>query len=113
MRLFEGLGLTDAQESAVRAVLESGRPDETTMRTRFDAMRAEHEAKLRSFVESSFDAHAFLVHPANAHGSPPEGGADRVVHDLATVVPLLTAAQRESLAQRIEAGPPHRGPSET
>ena len=110
MQMFEGLGLSDAQQTAVRTALESGRPDAATMRARFDAMRADHDAKMQSFVGSSFDARAFVAPPAGA--PQPDGRPDRMVHDLATVVPLLTTAQREALAQRIEAGP-HAAPTQT
>jgi len=112
MHMFEGLALTDAQEGAIRAVLESGRPDAATMRARFDVMRAEHEAKLRSFVGSAFDARAFLKPLADAPRLEP--GPDRMAHDLAVAIPILTRTQREALAQRIEAEPPRAGgPSET
>ena len=110
MHLFDGLGLTAAQESAIRAVFEARRPDVATTRARFDAMRAEHEAKLRSFVARAFAAHTFLAPPAG--DSHPPGGPDRMVHELASVVSLLTPAQREALAQRIETeGPTSRGPA--
>jgi hypothetical protein len=111
IRLFEGLGLDAAQESAVRAVLASGHPDEATMRARFEPMRSQHEAKLQSFVGASFDAQAFVAPPADAVHV--EERPDRMVHDLTAIVPLLTAAQREALAQRLEAGPPRRVATET
>jgi hypothetical protein len=107
MHLFGDLGLTDDQKVTVRAALDAGRPDEATMRARFAAMNADHEARLQSFVADTFDARAFVAPPADAEtGNRPN---DPMVHDLAIVVPLLTAAQRERLAQRIEAGPPPQG----
>ena len=81
------------------------------MRVRFETMRSQHVVKLQSFVGSSFDSRAFVAPPADASGAGEM--PDRMVHDLTAIVPLLTAAQREALAQRIEAGPQRRAASDT
>ena len=69
-------------------------------------MKTAMDAKLQSFKSDSFDAKAFVAPPANA---PKIGGpADHMAKELSAVVSVLTPAQREKLAQKIEQGPPAR-----
>jgi Spy/CpxP family protein refolding chaperone len=83
--MLEGLDLTKEQEEKIRAALEAQKPNPVDM-----------EARLQSFAADSFDARAFATPPQRPN-------------ELQVVVSLLTQAQREKLAARIEQGPPgHR-----
>jgi hypothetical protein len=78
------LGLTDAQKESIRAALEKTKPAE------------DPAARLSTFATATFDAKTFVTPPAG----------DRMLRELAAIVPLLTAEQRETLASRLESGPP-------
>jgi Spy/CpxP family protein refolding chaperone len=82
------------------------------MKTKFEAMRAEHKARLASFTTDTFDANAFLAKPANAPepGKGMKGMHEHMLNELAAITEVLTPAQREKLAARIEKGPEHKGP---
>ena len=102
---LDDLGLTQAQKDSLRAKLDADRPDASD-RVSFEAKHAEHEAapkaKLQTFVSDSFDATTFVAPPADgAAGKPPKRGGE-----LAAIVSVLDAAQREKLAEKIEQGPP-------
>jgi Spy/CpxP family protein refolding chaperone len=77
------------------------------MKARFEAMRAEHKARLESFAKDDFDANAFLARPANAPdmGRGMRGMHEHMLQELAAITQVLTPAQREQLAAKIEAGP--------
>ncbi|MDB5215831.1 MAG: hypothetical protein JWO86_3758 [Myxococcaceae bacterium] len=111
--LLEGLDLTKAQEDAIRAKLDAQRPAPPTeaqraaMKQQHEAMRAAMKAKVETFASDTFDANAFVARPAGAPGPGPDH-ADRFAKDLAAVMSVLDAAQREKLAAKIEAGPPAR-----
>jgi Spy/CpxP family protein refolding chaperone len=111
MRMLEGVDLTKEQKDAIHAKLEAGKPaapteaERAAMKTQHEAMRKEMEARLQTFVGDDFDANAFLAPPANAPAKPGFEG-DHFVKELAVIVPLLTPAQREKLAQNLEKGPP-------
>jgi Spy/CpxP family protein refolding chaperone len=103
--LLEGLNLTQAQQDQIKAKLDADRPAPPSEADRA-AMKAAMVAKLQSFKADSFDASAFVAPPANAPkmGNP----ADHMAKEMSAVVSVLTAEQRESLAQKIEQGPSAR-----
>lgn len=109
MHMLEGLDLTQAQKDAIQAKLEADRPARPTeeqraaMKTQFEAMRAAHEAKLQTFKSNTFDAKAFVTPPQAVNGVM--HGSEHRVNHLAVITSVLTPAQREILAKRIEAGP--------
>lgn len=108
--LLKDLELTEAQKAQLETKLAAIRPTKPTEaeRAQLEAKRAtwkaEHAAKLQTFADASFDASAFVARPAK-----PEGEAVWVHRgpgdELAAVVSVLDATQREQLAKRVEAGP--------
>lgn len=112
MFLLRDLDLTEQQQTAIKQALDAQRgeaPDPEAMKQRFEAMRAGMKARLATFATDSFDAKAFLAPPEGAEAGK-HFGPDHMVKDLATIVPLLTAAQREKLATQLEKGPGGFGP---
>jgi Spy/CpxP family protein refolding chaperone len=109
MGMLAGLELTQEQKDAIKAKLEAQRPEKPSeeqreaMKARFEAMRTEMKAKLEIFKSDKFDATAFVT-PSQKLERPEHGG-DRMAH-LAAITSVLTPAQRETLAARIEQGPP-------
>jgi len=107
MFLLHGIDLTQEQKEALRAKLEAERPakpseaEREAMKTKFLAMRTEMKARLESFKGDAFDAKAFVTPPSGF--DKPMGPSP--AKELATVVSILTPAQREALAARIEKGP--------
>lgn len=112
--LLGSLDLTDAQKSAIDAKLAANAPappteaDIAAMKAKHEAMKKEMEAKLQTFTADTFDAKAFLARPADAPKF--EEHAPRMLKELSIVVPMLTPAQREALATKIEQGPAMHGP---
>jgi Spy/CpxP family protein refolding chaperone len=108
--MLDGLSLTDAQRTSIDSALAAQRPaapDHEAMKKGFEAMKTEMSARLESFAADTFDAKAFLAPPANApQGKPMMHPMARMVNELAVVVPLLDATQRETLAAQLEKGPP-------
>jgi Spy/CpxP family protein refolding chaperone len=107
--MLHSLNLTDAQRESVEKALAAQRPaapDEAAMKKNHDAFRTEMSARLEAFAADSFDAKAFVAPPAGAEGFGPKQHMERMVKDLAVVVPLLDPAQRETLAAQLEKGPP-------
>jgi Spy/CpxP family protein refolding chaperone len=106
--LLEGLDLTQAQKDQIKAKLDANRPTPPSEADRA-AMKSAMDAKLQTFKADTFDANAFVTPPANAAQKGPMGGhADHMAKELSAVVSVLTAEQREKLAQKIEQGPPAR-----
>lgn len=113
--LLAGLDLTDEQNQAIEEARAKAAPteaeaqaqpvDREAMEQRFEAKRAEMKTRLQSFATDSFDARSFLQRPEGAERIGRGHGPDRMLRDLAVVVPILTAAQRETLATRLEQGP--------
>lgn len=103
--LLGGLDLTQAQKDQIEAKLAADRPARPSEADRA-AMKQAMDAKLQSFKADTFDAKAFVAPPANAPkmGSP----AAHMAKELNAIVSVLTPAQREQLAQKIEQGPPAR-----
>ena len=102
--LLEGLDLTAQQRDAIKAKFEANRPseaDRAAMEAKFAAHKQEMAAKLATFSNDTFDATAFVTPPADA-----KPDAAHRPNELALIVPILDAAQREKLAERIEQGPP-------
>jgi Spy/CpxP family protein refolding chaperone len=109
MHLLEGLDLTKDQTDAIHAQLAANAPapmtdaDKEAMKAKHEEMKKEMEARLQTFVADTFDANAFVAPPKDApammaHENP-------MLKDLAVIVPILTPAQREKLATKIEQGP--------
>jgi Spy/CpxP family protein refolding chaperone len=103
--LTEGLDLTQAQKDQIKAKLDADRPAPPSEADR-TAMKAAMDAKLQTFKADNFDANAFVAPPANA--AKLGGPSDHMAKELNAVVSVLTAEQREKLAQKIEQGPPAR-----
>ncbi|MBX3216086.1 MAG: hypothetical protein KF850_28860 [Labilithrix sp.] len=109
MHLLAGLDLTEEQRDAIKAKLEAERPEKPSadqreaMKAKHEAMRAAMQAKLESFKGDSFDAAAFVTPPKEL--PRPAAVEDHRMHELAIVTSVLTPAQREALATRIEQGP--------
>ena len=110
--LTEGLDLTQAQQDTIKARLEALRPAAPTdaqkadFKAQHEAMKTAMQAKLTSFIADSFDATAFVTPPAGA--KPPQmmgNHADHFAQELSVITSVLEPAQREKLAQKIEAGP--------
>ena len=72
------------------------------------AMKTAMNEKLQSFKADTFDAAAFVARPANAPKMNMGKPADHMTKELSAIVAVLTPAQREKLAQKIEQGPPAR-----
>jgi Spy/CpxP family protein refolding chaperone len=108
MHMLKDLDLTADQQTAIEKELQANKPAKPTEAER-DAMKAQHEAfkkeldaRLQTFANDDFDANAYVAPIANA---PKMHHGDRFVTDLAAIVPLLTPAQREKLATKLEKGP--------
>ena len=118
MGLVRDLDLTDAQREQLRAKLQANRPaapseaDREAMKAKFEAMRAERKARLATFARDDFDAASFLARPANAPdmGGGMKGMHEHMLRELAAITEVLTPAQRERLATKLEAGPAHAMP---
>lgn len=112
--LVAGLDLTQEQQAQLKAKLDAERPaapseaDREAMKAKFESMKKAMDAKLQTFKEGTFDANAFVTPPAGAAKGGPQGHGDRMAKDLSIVVSVLTPAQREQLAKKIEQGPPVR-----
>jgi Spy/CpxP family protein refolding chaperone len=105
-QLLEGLHLTDRQRAAIDRALEPTTADHEAMKKRFEALHAEMRARIEGFAADAFDAKAFVAFPEGADAVGPWQHIERMVKDLAVVVPVLEPAQREALAALLEKGPP-------
>lgn len=112
--LVADLDLTDAQKETLRQKLEAARPaapsteDREARKAAHEAMRADYKARLESFTKDTFDANAFVAKPANAPKLDGKGAPhEHMLTELAIVTEVLTPAQREKLAQKLEQGPMH------
>jgi Spy/CpxP family protein refolding chaperone len=114
-RLLDGI-VTDAdQRTRIGDALAKaglGKPDEKDqpppdLAAHMKEMRGLERALAKAFAEDKFDASAALPEPPSG-ARPPMGGPPpgRFLEALQVIVPLLDGAQRESLAARIEKGPP-------
>jgi len=116
--MLSGLSLTAAQRTSIDSALAAQRPapvDREAMKKEFEARGAEMRTRLEGFAADTFDAKAFLTPPADARVGGPMNPMARMVNELAVVVPILDATQRETLAAQLEKGPPasmrpHGGP---
>lgn len=105
--MLNDLDLSAEQRTQIDKVLEADRPNDGDWEDKkeaFEGMRAEMKAKMESFASDSFDAKAFLAGDAKK-GMNPRAHLDRMVTSLAAIVPILTPAQRSSLADKLEKGP--------
>lgn len=104
--LLEGLDLTPEQKDAIHAKMEAKRPsdaDRKAMHEQHEAMKKDMDARLQAFVADTFDAKAFVSPPA---GQKPPEMRHPMLEFLEVVTSVLTPAQREKLAQKLEQGPP-------
>ena len=108
--MLAGIDLTAAQKEQLETKLEANRPAKPTdaeraaFEQKMTAMKAEHQARLQTFASDSFDAKAFMTPPAKPEGDSAKM-RDHHAEDLAIVVSVLDASQREQLATKIEQGP--------
>lgn len=104
--LFEGIDLTDAQKTQIKAALDASRPErpsEDEMRSHMEAMKTQQKALLTAFGKSRFDASSALGSDEPGFGPHP---MPKIGEAMAKIVPILTETQRGALADRILAGPP-------
>ena len=101
--MLRELEVSDAQEKAIQTALAQAGllPQEADFEAKRSEMRSKFKRALSDFAGDDFSAKASLPAPNGAHGPA------KMLEVMAVVVPLLTAEQREKLADRIEAGPPH------
>jgi hypothetical protein len=109
--LLRGLDVTAGQEQEIEAKLTAAHPgpsetERAALSAQHDAMRAGMRAKLETFASDSFVGTAFVTPPG---GPMKPGGPSGFLTDVAIVTSVFDAAQREKLAERIEAGPPADG----
>jgi Spy/CpxP family protein refolding chaperone len=113
--LLGGLDLTSAQQDAIRTKLDAQKPsdaDHEAMKQKFEAMHAKMKERLQTFTADQFDAAAFMARPEGGNDKGklgPMGSMNPVEHmakQIAIITPVLTPAQREKLATRLEQGPP-------
>ncbi len=110
--LLEGIDLTQAQKDQIDAKLTAQRNRESdAMKAQHEAMKKEMTAKLETFKADNFDANAFVAPSSNAQQAI-QTHATQFANELQTVVSVLTPAQREKLAQKIEQGPPAAKPGQ-
>lgn len=109
--MLADLDLTQEQKDAIRTKLEAERPaapsqeQREAMKARFQNVRAEMKSRLQSFASDSFDANAFVTPPARPEGAQVRPHENRRAKMLSIVTSVLTPAQREKLAVKIEQGP--------
>jgi Spy/CpxP family protein refolding chaperone len=107
--MLRDLNLTDEQRSKIDKALEASRPSEGDVEEKkeaFEARRAEMKTRLEGFAADSFDAKAFLAGDVKkGNHKNPRAHLDRMVTSLSAILPILTPAQRTSLAERLEKGP--------
>lgn len=103
--LLRGLEVDDAQRAKIDAALAEAKLDAPPARDDRGHPGRDHQAArvamLDAFVTDGFDAGAALPPPPARPAEPPA-----FIAALAVVVPLLTDAQRATLADRVEDGPP-------
>lgn len=111
--MLRGIDLTPEQQAEIKSKLDAQRPapppeaERAAMKTKHEAMKKDMDARLQTFKADAFDANAFVAPPADAPKGPPPGmGPESMAKELSVVVSVLTPAQREELAKRIEQGPP-------
>lgn len=106
--LLHDLDLTDAQREQIHEAMKKSAPSEAdreAMKAAHDSFRKAMHDRLETFAADSFDAKAFVAPPADAKMGP-KGMAGGMIKMVATVTPILTDAQRETLAKHLEEGPP-------
>lgn len=111
--MLRGIDLTPEQQAEIKSKLDAQRPappteaERAAMKTKHEAMKKDMDARLQTFKADTFDANAFVAPPADAPKGPPPGmGPESMAKELSILVSVLTPAQREELAKRIEQGPP-------
>lgn len=110
MGMLKDLDLTEAQKEQIRAKMQASAPseaDRAAFAAKAKTFAAERQNELQSFIGDEFDASAFVTRaqrPA-AEAAKREGARP---NPLAAVVSVLSEAQREQLAKKIEAGPQAR-----
>lgn len=106
--VMKKLELSDDQREAVKkAVADSGvaPPDRDQMKEKFEAMRATKKAMLDAFATDSFDADTLLPQ----HDGKGKEHLVSMVKVTKAVLPILSAAQRDKLADMLETGDMWKG----
>ncbi len=105
-KLLFGLDVTDEQRDKIEAALAQAglSRDKADFKGKHEAMKAQRDAMLQAFAQDGFDAKTALTPPKDKGLH-----LNKMAESMAVVVPLLTAEQRETLAERIEQGPKHKG----
>jgi Spy/CpxP family protein refolding chaperone len=107
---LEGLNLTEEQEAKLRdarADMKGERPDREAMKSKWTAMHDKKKAMLTAFATDDFDASAHAT-AAHATADVSERMASKLtkrVEMMKTLISILNAEQRSTLADRIEKGP--------
>jgi Spy/CpxP family protein refolding chaperone len=96
--LARALSLTPAQEQQVKSIMQSERS--SSPRPDFAAMKAQRTAMLEAFKGQSFSASSF--HSVDA-GARAKEGATRFVDAAGKITQILTAEQRATAAQKMQA----------
>lgn len=114
--LLDGIVSDEAAKTRIADALEKAglgkpsmpdMPSPEEMEAHMKDMIGKEKALARAFAADRFDAEASLPEPPKGAPPPPMGPPpQRFLEELQIVVPLLDANQRESLAARIEKGPP-------
>jgi hypothetical protein len=97
--LLAGLDLSSDQRASIDAIVAKQGSDAAASA---DAVHAALAAHLQAFAGDHFDG-AELAAAASASGSAMHDHVQAAIHTLGQILPVLTQAQRETLATRIEA----------
>jgi Spy/CpxP family protein refolding chaperone len=101
---LEGLNLTEEQEAQLheaRAEMKGDRPDREAMKSKRTAMRDKKKAMFAAFATDDFDATAYAKADMSERMA---AKLEKKVEMMRTLVSILDAEQRATLAERIEKG---------
>jgi Spy/CpxP family protein refolding chaperone len=101
-RLARELSLTPAQTQQVESILQAERS--SVPRPDFAAMRAQRTAMLEAFKGQSFSASSFRTVDPAAHA---RAGASRFIETAQKITQVLTAEQRATAGQKMQAAAAH------
>jgi Spy/CpxP family protein refolding chaperone len=103
--LLSGLDLSSDQRASIDAIVAKQGSEPAAANV--DSIHAQLAAHLQEFAGDRFDSAALAA--ACPSGSAMHDHVQRAIHTLGEILPVLTPAQRETLATRIEAMPMHDG----
>lgn len=104
-RLLSGLNLSGDQRASVARILAAPAPTEDL--DQIKALRDQVRTQVSSFASDHFDSAACAASLKTTVDTVMRWHVRRTLHTLATILPVLDPAQRESLATRIENAPSH------